>query len=94
MNKVSVDQRAAKAIADKGEKIYAEAIKPLINSEQDRGNFVVIDVNTGDYEIDKRDAAASRRLRERRPDAVTYAVRVGRPTAYRIISMKVNRSIP
>ena len=93
VNEMSVDQNAARAIADKGEKIYAETIKPSINFEQEKGKFVVIDVNTGDYEIDKRDAAATRRLRDRRPEAVTYAVRVGRPTAYRMIGMKINRSV-
>ena len=48
---MSVDQKAAKAIADKGEAIYAEVIKPSINIEQEMGKFIVIDVNTGDYEI-------------------------------------------
>ncbi len=91
---MSVDQKAAKAIADKGEAIYAEVIKPSINIEQEMGKFIVIDVNTGDYEIDKRDAAASRRLRARCPDAITYAVRVGRPTAYRMISTRIDRSAP
>ena len=91
VNEVSVGQKAAKAIADKGEKIYAETIKPSINFERDKGKFVVIDVDSGDYEIDKKDPAATRRLLERRPDAVTYAVRVGRPTAYRMIGMKINR---
>lgn len=91
---MSVDQNAAKAIADKGEKIYEETIKPSINFEQEKGKFVVIDVNTGDYEIDKRDVTATRRLRERHPEAFTYAVRVGRPTAYRMISMKINCSVP
>ena len=90
---MSVDQVAAKAVADKGEKIFAENIKPYIDMEQEHGNFVVIDTISGDYEIDKRDAAASRRLHERRPDAVTYAIRVGRPTAYRMIGRKINRSV-
>ncbi len=88
---MSIDQESLKAIAEKGEKIYLEAIKPHIDLEQERGNFVVIEVETGDYEIDRRDAVATRRLLDRHPEAVTYAVRVGRPTAYRMTGMKVVR---
>ena len=87
-----VDQEAARKIAEQGDKIYAERIKPFINFEEDKGKFVVIDVESGDYEIDKRDAAATRRLHERRPDAVSHAVRIGRPTAYRMTGAKINRS--
>ena len=87
-----IDQEAAKLNAIKGEKIYAETIKPHIDLEKEKGNFVVIDVNSGDYEIDRRDAAATRRLFDRRPNAVTYAVRVGHRTAYKMVGMKINRS--
>ena len=90
---MAMDQEAAKAFVEKGQKIYEETIKPLIDPEQQRGKFVVIDVESGDYEIDKRDAVATRRLLDRRPGAYTYAVRVGRPTAYRMVGMKTrNRS--
>lgn len=90
---MQLDQKAAKAIADKGEKIYEETIKPYIDLKQERGKFIVIDVETGDYEIDKRDPVATRRLLDRSPGAMTYAVRVGFPTAYRMVGMKTrNRS--
>ena len=91
---MAIDQTAAKLIADKGEKIYAETIKPHIDLDAERGKFVVIDVNSGDYEIDKRDILATKRLHERHPDAVTHAVRVGRPTAYRMVGVKMKRSAP
>ena len=48
----------------------------------EKGTFVVIDVDPGDYEIDVRDATATRRLLKRKPDAVTYGVRVGHRAAY------------
>jgi hypothetical protein len=94
VSEVPVDQKAAKAIADRGEKIYAENIKPHIDIEKEKGKFVVIDVDTGDYEIDRRDAAATRRLVDRHPDAVTYAVRIGRPTAYRMGGLRIERNLP
>ena len=68
-------------IAARGEAIYRERVHPRVES-MEKGCFVVIDVATGDYEIDVGDAAATRRLLNRRPDAVTYGVRVGHRAAY------------
>ena len=68
-------------IAARGETIYRDQIRPLIETVR-KGSFVVIDVETGDYEIDAGDAAATRRLLDRLPDAVTYGVRVGHRAAY------------
>ena len=65
-----------------GESIYKEQVQARIGPVE-KGTFVVIDVESGDYEIDARDAAATRRLLERRPGAVTYGVRVGHRAAYR-----------
>ena len=70
-----------KEICDRGEEIYQEQIKPLVEP-QEKGKFVVIDIESGDYEIDREHLAATRRLRERRPDSVRYAGRVGYPSAY------------
>ena len=81
---MTLDQKAAKAIAEKGQKIYDESIKPLLDLDQERGKFVVIDVESGDYEIDKRDIIATKKLLERQPGAMTFAVRVGFIAAYRM----------
>ncbi|MCY3807535.1 MAG: hypothetical protein OXG55_05370 [bacterium] len=68
-------------IATRGEAIYRKFIQPQVGSVE-KGSFVVIDVESGDYEIDAGDAVATRRLLERRPGAVTYGVRVGHRAAY------------
>lgn len=70
-------------ITAQGEAIYREQIRSLVETTE-RGKFVIIDIETGDYEIDTKDATATLKLLERRPDAVTYAVRVGYRAAYRI----------
>ena len=75
----------------RGEVIYQEQIQSRVDPE-DKGKFVVIDITTGDYEIDVRDAVATRRLLKRNPQAITYAIRVGYPTAYRIRRMSLNPS--
>ena len=73
----------AAKVSKQGKAIYEERIKHLVDPLH-YGKFVVIDVETGDYEIDKRDIAATKRLLERRPGAITYGVRVGFLAAYRM----------
>ena len=68
-------------LAARGESIYQEQVLPQVG-QVEKGTFVVIDVESGDYEVDPRDATATRRLLKRRPEAVTYGVRVGYRAAY------------
>ena len=63
----------------RGEAIYREQIRSLVETTE-KGKFVLIDIETGDYEIDSRDVIATLKLRERRLDAV----RIGYRTAHRI----------
>lgn len=62
--------------ARRGEAIYDREIRPLLKPA-DKGKFVAIDIETGDYEIDKGEMAACDRLRDRLPDSQTWLVRVG-----------------
>ena len=66
-----------------GTNIYEEKIRSLMEPG-DKGKFVVIDVYSGDYEIDERSGAAIGRLLTRRPDAHTCTVRVGYPVPYSV----------
>ena len=70
-------------VCDRGEEIYENQIKSLVEPHE-TGNFIVIDIETGDYEIDEVMLKASRRLRERRPDSVRFGARVGYDSAYHI----------
>ena len=68
-------------VESRGEAIYRERIRHLVEPHE-KGKFVVIDIWSGDNEIDERDADASVRLLSRHPDALTWAIRVGYPTPY------------
>ncbi len=68
-------------ISARGEAIYREKIRRLVEP-QEHGKFVVIDIETGDYELDANDATATRRLQKRRSEAVIYGLRVGYRAAY------------
>ena len=74
---------SSEEITARGEAIYRERIRNLVEATE-KGKFAIIDIETGDYEIDTRDATATLKLLERRPDAITYAVRIGYRAAYRI----------
>lgn len=68
-------------IAERCEKFYQSNIKPHL-TKADFGRFVVVDVNSMEYEIDDDDAQATRRLHERVPDAFSHGIRVGYSAAY------------
>ena len=68
-------------VAAVGRAIYDEKIRHKVEPAE-KGKVVVIDVNSSDYEIDVDDAVALFRLLERRPDAITWAERIGHPTMY------------
>ena len=77
---MAVKKKDAAAI---GRAIYENHILPKMKPE-DRGKVVVIDVNSGDYEIGYDDAVAMFSLLERRPDAFTWSERVGYPVVHRM----------
>ena len=78
---MSSSRSRLKETGARGEAIYREKIQPLVEPAE-TGKFVVIDVESGDYEVDAEALAASTRLRERRPNAVSYGIRVGYGAAY------------
>jgi len=70
-------------ITQHGQALYERDILPTLDPSS-RGKFLVLDVETGAYEVDRDGIAALQRVRNRRPGASVYLVRVGFPTAYRI----------
>ena len=68
-------------VCDRGEQIYAERIKHLVEPEHN-GKFIVIDIESGDYEIAENMLIAEDRLKGRRPEAVGFGARVGHGSAY------------
>ncbi len=62
--------------AHRGDAIYEREIRSHLKAE-DEGKFVVIDLDTGAYEVDANELAASDRLLARCPHAQMWLVRVG-----------------
>jgi hypothetical protein len=73
----------AEEVASRGEALYEQRIRPQVEAKH-KGQFVVVDIETGDYEIDADDLAATKRALAKRSDAVLYGLRIGYPAAYRL----------
>ena len=73
-----------------GQAMYQEDILPRM-TDADKGKMVVLDIASGDYEIDRRSADADFRLWRRRPDSVLHIERVGSPTPFSAISLNPAR---
>ncbi len=62
----------------RGEALYQRDIRAAVETEENIGKMVIIDVDTGDYEIDDRKGLdAARRLQAKRPDAALYGICIG-----------------
>ncbi|UKO96197.1 hypothetical protein [Nostoc sp. UHCC 0870] len=62
--------------AQRGDYLYETQIKPQVEAGND-GKIVVIDLETGDFEVDKSEIAACDRLEARHPDAQIWMIRIG-----------------
>ena len=59
-----------------GDEIYERDIRPQVEDKY-HGKMIAIDVDSGDYAVDEVDMAAAERLRERRPGADIWCLRIG-----------------
>ena len=66
-----------------GREIYEREVRAQVEASHG-GEFVVVDVTTGAWEVDEDDVAASERVLAKNPDAMLYFARVGRRAAYRL----------
>ena len=88
-------------IAARAEELYEQRIRSLVEADH-HGDCVVIEVESGDYEVDPDHLTAAKRLLARRPrhvaalcrahaahpDGTLFSIRVGHPTAYRLGSRR------
>lgn len=84
-------QYTAEEVGRIGEEMYRRDIRPKVYP-QHKGKFLVLDILTGDFEIDEDDLTASERLRARRPDSVRYGLRIGYTSAYTLAGSMVEEA--
>jgi len=74
--KVLSPRYSKEEFARRGDEIYERHIRPHV-TQSDEGKFVVIDIETGDYEIDVDEVTAHDRLLSRHPTAQVWVTQVG-----------------
>ena len=70
-------QYAPGEIARIGKDLYEREIRARVETEENLGKILVLDIESRDYEIGSDQDDALSRLRERHPDGVRYHVRIG-----------------
>ena len=71
---------ALSELGEKAHKLY-ERLRPEVETSENMGKFIVVEVESGDYEIDTQGIESSHRLQGRHPGAALYALRIGYKTA-------------
>lgn len=70
-------------IARRGQALYEEHIRSQLGAD-DKGKFLCINVETGDYELDWDEMVACQRARQKHPDSAFFIHRVGYRAAHRL----------
>ncbi len=68
----------------RGQALYEQRIRAAVDQAQDKGKMLVINVETGEYEMDADDVAAAKRAKARFGNAALFTMRIGYPAAYRL----------
>jgi hypothetical protein len=80
-------------ISQLGHNLYEARLRSQVETDENIGQIIAIDVNTGDYEIDGDLLAACHRLKVHRPDATTWIARIGYDSVYAIGGTRVRTSV-
>jgi len=74
---------STKEVVARGRALYESKIRSFV--ERDHfGKYLVLDIDTGEYEIDVDHLAASNRAAAKHPDGVLFAMRIGHPAGGKI----------
>ena len=71
-------------IDQRGQALYEQTIRALVETPENIGKQIVIDIETGEYEIDEDGLKASLSLLARHPGAALYGLRIGYNAVYTI----------
>lgn len=71
-------------IIRRGKELYEKNIRPQVETEENIGKLISINVETGEYEIGDDLLVTSRRLQAKQADAAIWAERIGYDAVYAI----------
>ncbi len=70
-------------VVRRGKELYEQHIRAKVEAGN-KGKMLIIDIETGEFEMDDNELTAIRRARAKHHDAVLYGMRIGFPTAHKI----------
>ncbi len=70
-------------IVRRGEEIYERDLRSYLEPASN-GQFLVLDIDTGDYELDPDETLALQRAMTKRPHGIRFIKRVGFSAAHRL----------
>jgi hypothetical protein len=69
-------------IGRRGEELYETRLRSLVETPENIGKIISVDVESGDYAIADDLIAAGKLVRARHPDCLMYAARIGYDAVY------------
>ena len=75
-----------------GTELYESEVRRKVEADH-QGDIVAIDIESAEFEVDKNEMAAARRLLARCPSAQIWCVRVGSPAVYRF-GIRASENLP
>lgn len=73
---------SSEEIGRRGEAIYEQRLRALVETDENIGKLLSIDIETGDYEIAAVGIEAAGRLLARHAEAAIYGMRIGFDAVY------------
>jgi hypothetical protein len=67
-----------------GHEIYETRLRPKVETDDNIGKLISIDINTGDYEIGDKPLPTIQRLQSRRPEAEIWTELIGYDAVYAV----------
>ena len=71
-------------VVQRGQALYEQQIRAVVDTAENKGKMLVINIETGEWEMDADDVAAAQRAKVHFGDALLFSMRIGYSAAYRI----------
>lgn len=68
---------SSEEVAKRAYRIYESEIRQKVETETNIGKMIIINIETGDYEIDERGLQAAKSLQAKSPYARLFGIRIG-----------------
>ena len=87
-----ISLQTSQEVVQRGLELYDQQIRSQVEAGNE-GNFLVINTETGDYELDADDVLAAKRAKSRFADAPLFSMRIGHSAAYRLGSRRIVKPV-